>query len=149
MYPMLREDVSFMIRRRKNSDRLRYFIKNCDEDEFEISRILYNALRKADGTKPLELPDRGKKVIPKLKKEHLIHTSRIVHLGGSLFGFILFHIGSSIRKFKWLFRLLNAAFPIFSVLSFVIGVLFMLLHNADNSVDGHYEIVYWLQYLLI
>ena len=30
MYPMLREDVSFMIRRRKNSDRLRYFIKNGD-----------------------------------------------------------------------------------------------------------------------
>ena len=124
MYPMLREDVSFMIRNRKNSDKLRYFIKNGDED-------------------------RGKKVIPKLKKDHLIHTSRIVHLGGPLFGFILFPIGGSIRKFKWLFRLLNAALPIFSVLSFVIGVLFMLLHNADNSVDGHYEIVYWLQYLLI
>ena len=62
MYPMLREDVSFMIRNRKNSDKLRYFIKNGDEDEFEIGRILYNALRKADGTKPLELLDRGKKL---------------------------------------------------------------------------------------
>ena len=38
---MLREDVSFIIRKRKNSDKLRYFIKNGDEDEFEISRILY------------------------------------------------------------------------------------------------------------
>ena len=149
MYPMLREDISFMIRKSKNSDKLRYYIKNGDEDEFEISRILYNALRKADGTKPLELLDRGKKNIPKLKKDHLIHTSRIVHLGGPLFGFILFPIGGSIRKFKWLFRLLNAALPIFSVLSFVIGVLFMLLHNANDSVDENYEIIYWLQYLLI
>ena len=62
MYPMLREDISFMIRKSKNSDKLRYYIKNGDVDEFEISRILYNALRKADGTKPLELPDRGKKL---------------------------------------------------------------------------------------
>ena len=41
MYPMLREDISFMIRKSKNSDKLRYYIKNGDEDEFEISRILY------------------------------------------------------------------------------------------------------------
>ena len=100
MYPMLREDVSLSKIKDQNSGKTRYFVKNGIEYRFEIGRSIYKALLDADGTKPLALPNKGKKIIPRLKRDRLVHTSRLVHLGGPLFGFILFPIGNNVRKIQ-------------------------------------------------
>ena len=148
MYPMLREDVTLRKTKNQNSGKIRYFVKNRFEDEFEISRRLYHALLEADGTKPLSLPDKGKKIIPRLKKDKLVRTSRFTHLGGPLFGFILFPVGNNVRKNRWIFRLLNAVLPIASLLFFIVGVSVKLFSNTNGGHTNNTTFISWLYYLL-
>ena len=77
MYPMLCDGVGFRVEKEKGKPN-RFFVENADGDEFRISRTLFNALQKADGTRPLCLPDHGEKLLPELKRNGLIHTSRFV-----------------------------------------------------------------------
>ena len=147
MYPMLREDVSF-IKANKSFDKTRYFVKNGFEEVFEITPKLYKALINADGTKPLSLPNKGKKIIPRLKRDRLVHTSRLVHLGGPLFGFILFPIGNNVRKIRGLFKLLNFALPIASLLFFIAGLSVKLFGNTCAVYPKNTHIIIWLYYLI-
>lgn len=148
MYPMLREDVSF-IKANKSFDKTRYFVKNGFEEVFEITPKLYKALINADGTKPLSLPNKGKKIIPRLKRDRLVHTSRLVHLGGPLFGFILFPIGNNVRKIRGLFKLLNFALPIASLLFFIAGLSVKLFGNTCGVYPKNtHIIIIWLYYLI-
>ena len=59
MYPVLKEGVSIGTFHYEGSDTIHYYIENADGEEFEISRRLWDALLKADGTRPLDLPDNG------------------------------------------------------------------------------------------
>lgn len=149
MYPMLREDVSLRICKSKRSYKLHYLIKNGDDEEFEISHRLYDALLEADGTKPLNLPDKGKKVISRLKKDKLIYTSRVIHLGGPLFGLILLPVGNRVRKVRWIFKLLNAALPVVSVIVLAVSVILKLFCNTYSDYAAHYELIYWFYYFLV
>ena len=148
MYPMLREDVSLSKTKDQNSGKTRYFVKNGIEYRFEIGRSIYKALLDADGTKPLALPNKGKKIIPRLKRDRLIHTSRLVHLGSALFGFILFPIGNDVRKIRGLFRLLNSALPIASLLFFIAGLSVKLFGNTCGVYPENTRIIIWLYYLI-
>ena len=60
MYPVLKEGVSIGTFHYEGSDTIHYYIENADGEEFEISRRLWDALLKADGTRPLDLPDNGR-----------------------------------------------------------------------------------------
>ena len=149
MYPMLREDVSLSKTKDQNSGKIRYFVKNGIEDRFEISPRLYHALLNADGTKPLALPDdKGKRIIPRLKRDRLVHTSRLVHLGGPLFGFILFPIGNNVRKIRGLFKLLNFALPIASLLFFIAGLSVKLFGNTCVVYHENTHLIIWLYYVI-
>ena len=149
MYPMLREDVSLRTSKNKNSDILRYFVKNGLEEEFEISSRLYYALLKADGTKPLMLPDKGRKIIPRLKKYMLVYTSRFSHFAGPFFRFTLFPVGNNIKKFKWLFKIMNSLLPIAAISLFIVGIFVKLLDNNFGVQNGYYPFIYWLYFLIM
>lgn len=64
--------------------------EDADGEEFEIDYRLWKALLKADGTKPLDLPGHGQKILPLLKHRGLVRTSRFVR-GNDVFNrFVLF-----------------------------------------------------------
>ena len=76
MYPVLKEGVSIGTFQYEGSDIAHYYIENADGEEFEISHRLRDALLQADGTRPLNLPNNGSRVLPKLKRLGLVRTSR-------------------------------------------------------------------------
>lgn len=75
MYPILKDGVSLGTFQYEGSETTHYFVENADGQEFEVSHRLWNALLKADGTQPLALPDKGKKLLPVLKEHNLVQTS--------------------------------------------------------------------------
>ena len=98
MYPMLKEGAFTWSFYDEYTEATHYYAENAAGDEFEINRRLYDSLCKADGTKPLGLPDKGKRILPELKKHDLVRTSRFVQDEDSTFNrFILFPIGNPLR----------------------------------------------------
>lgn len=90
MYPTLKEGASIGTFQYEDSDELHYYAENADGEEFEIDYRLWKALLKADGTKPLDLPGHGQKILPLLKHRGLVRTSRFVR-GNDVFNrFVLF-----------------------------------------------------------
>ncbi len=142
MYPMLREGVSIGIFRYEGSDDLHYYIENEDGDEFEITKVLYSALIKADGTAPLNLPQRGKDIIPKLKRNKLIRTSRFVRDEGLFNRFIVFPISEKSSHWKVLWKALNAALPIASILLFIFAIHLKCESVSDTGYDFDHVIYY-------
>ena len=122
MYPVLKEGASIGTFQYEGSDTTHYYIENADGEEFEISRRLWDALLKADGTRPLDLPDNGRRVLPKLKRHGLVRTSRFVQDDGLFNRFILFPIGNRLQAGKLIFKALNAALPAVAILIFAIGI---------------------------
>lgn len=145
MYPVLKEGVSIGTFQYEGSDTTHYYIENADGEEFEISRRLWNALLKADGTRPLDLPDNGRRVLPNLKRHGLVRTSRFVPDDGLFNCFILFSIGNRLQAKGLVFRALNAALPIVSILTFAIGVYV----TASKGAESGYNFSWWLYYALI
>ena len=72
MYPVLKEGVTIGTFRYEGSEKIHYYAENPNGKEFELSHRLWNALLQADGTHPLDLPDKGHRVLPKLKRYGLV-----------------------------------------------------------------------------
>lgn len=145
MYPVLKEGVSIGTFQYEGSDATHYFIENADGEEFEISRRLWDALLKADGTRPLDLPDNGRRILPKLKRHGLVRTSRFVQDNGLFNRFILFPIGNRLQAGRLVFKALNAALPAVSILAFAISVYV----TASEGAESGDSFSWWLYYALI
>ena len=142
MYPMLKEGVSVGTFNHEDSETTRYYMENADGDTFEISRRLCDALLDADGTKPLDLPDKGRSILPALKKRGIVRTSRFVRDEGIFNRFILFPISNKLQNGSLACRAINAALPVVSVLIFAIGVYRMLSGNVKIGGDFNWWIYY-------
>lgn len=145
MYPVLKEGVSIGTFQYEGSDATHYFIENADGEEFEISSRLWDALLKADGTRPLDLPDNGRRVLPKLKRHGLVRTSRFVQDDGLFNRFILFPIGNRLQAGRLVFKALNAALPAVAILIFAIGIYV----TTSEGEESGYNFSWWLYYGLI
>lgn len=145
MYPVLKEGVSIGTFQYEGSDINHYYIENADGEEFEISHRLWDALLQADGTRPLNLPDNGRRILPKLKKNGLVRTSRFVQDDGIFNRFILFPIANRMQASRLVFKAINAALPAVSILIFAIGIY----ATASEGEDSGYNFSWWLYYGLI
>lgn len=145
MYPVLKEGVSVGTFQYEGSDTTHYYIENTDGEEFEISHRLWDALLQADGTRPLNLPNNGSRILPKLKRLGLVRTSRFVRDDGIFNRFILFPIGNRRRNSSLVYKAINAALPVVSVLIFVISIYLM---KSTGAVTG-YQFNWWLYYSLL
>ncbi len=146
MYPVLKEGVSVGTFQYEGSDATHYFIENADGQEFEVSHRLWKALLQADGTRPLNLPDNGRKVLPGLKKHGFVRTSRFVRDDDSVFNrLILFPVGNRIRNGSPVLKAINGALPLVSVLFFAISVFLMKNRGADTG----YQFNRWIFYSLL
>ena len=135
MYPVLKEGVSIGTFRCKGSDKVRYYIENADGEDFEISYMLWNALKSADGTKPLNLQGGDPRLLRELEKNGLIQTSRFVRTGSLFNRFILFPIGNIPQKIRSFFKAINAVLPAASILILVIGVCLIIM-NGESTGSG-------------
>ena len=149
MYPMLRENVALQKHRDPQTGQMTYIAENVDGKRFIISKRLYRALSNADGTHPLQLPHQGRGLIPKLRKDKLIYTSRFVHFRGPLFGFILTPIPKKADKLRRVCRPIAKALPFVSILMLIVGICMRLDFRTSHTYDagGYYET--WLLLLLI
>lgn len=145
MYPMLREGVSIGTFSYEGSDTTHYYIENADGEEFEITCRLRDALLQVDGTRPLDLPDNGRTILPKLERCGLVQTSRFVRDNGIFNRFILFPIGNRCRNNSSVCKAINAALPVVSVLIFAISVYLM---KSNGAVVG-YQFNWWLYIALL
>lgn len=145
MYPVLKEGVSIGTFQYEGSDTTHYYIENADGEKFEISHRLWSALLKADGTRPLNLPDNGRRILRKLKIKGLVRTSRFVREDGIFNRFILFPIGNKLQASRSIFKAINANLPAVSILIFVIGIY---LTASAGEGSGH-NFSWWLYYGLI
>jgi Zn-dependent protease len=143
MYPVLCDNVSIGTFCYEGSDTKHYFIANAEGDEFEISRALHDALLKADGTKPLDLPDKGRSVLPELQRNGLVSTSRFVKSKGLFNRFILFQVGS-IGNLSVACRIVNAGLSVMSILLFAIGVFLMSTGSTPIGNSTNWWLCYGL-----
>lgn len=122
MYPTLKEGTSIGTFQYEDSDELHYYAENADGEEFEIDYRLWKALLKADGTKPLDLPGHGQKILRLLKHRGLVRTSRFVR-GNDVFNrFVLFLLSDQPPNSCFFCKMLCAILPVLSVLVFAAGV---------------------------
>lgn len=126
----------------EGSDTTHYYIENIDGEKFKISHRLWDALLQADGTRPLNLPNNGRRVLPKLKRLGLVRTSRFVQNDGIFNRFILFPIGSRSPKNSLFCKAINAVLPVVATLIFAIGVYLM----KSSGIDTGYQFSWWLYY---
>ena len=145
MYPVLKEGVSIGTFQYEGSDTTHYYIENANGEEFEISHRLWDALLQADGTRPLKLPNNGRRVLPKLKRLGLVRTSRFVQDDGIFNRFILFPIGSRSPKNSLICKAINAALPVVATLIFAIGIYLMKSSGTDTGCQFNW----WLYYGLL
>ncbi len=146
MYPILREGVSIGTFQYEGfDDTTHYYIENADGEGFEIGRRLWDALLKADGTRPLDLPDNGRRILPKLKKHGLVCTSRFVRNDGIYNRFILLPIGNKLQAGKLIFKAINATLPAVSLFIFALGIYLI----KSNGSGGGYNFNLWVYYSLL
>lgn len=144
MYPMLKEGVSIGTFQYDDSETIHYYIENADGNEFEISRRLWLALIKADGTRPLNLPNRGRKLLPALKKYGLVQTSRFIWNNGIIGRCILLPIGSRIQNSISLYKVINTILPVIAVLIFTMGAYLMTSSNIEIGYNVNWSLYYSL-----
>ena len=142
MHPILHEGVSIGTFQYEGSSAVHFYVKNDVGDEFEIGSSLCSALLKADGTMPLDLPDKGRRLIPKLKKHRIIRTSRFVKGPGLINRFILFPIRSKGNQCRSLFKVIHSVLPVIAMILFFTGVL---LTNTSKAEAGN-GFNWWLYY---
>ena len=123
MYPVLKPGVSLGTFCYRGSDDPHFYIENSAGEMFEVSQRLYNALLEADGTKPLNLPENGKRVLPKLKQNGLVQTSRIIKSSWATYRFVLLFFGSINRRIIRICKAINSVLPAATFLVFVMGIV--------------------------
>lgn len=127
MYPVLKPGVSLGTFCYRCSDDPHFYIENAAGEMFEISKRLYNALLKADGTKPLDLPAKGKNILPMLKQNGLVQTSRIIKCSGATNRFVLFFIRSVSENTIHFCKSINSILPSAAFLLFAAGIIAKLI----------------------
>lgn len=143
MHPFLKPGVSLGTFNYSESDDTHHYIENSAGEMFEISSRLYCALLKADGTKPLDLPSQGRKILTKLKRNWLVQTSRLVN-DGFMNRFILLKFAEFSRKMKTICMVFNTFLPVIAVLALIAGVVF--INTAD--IRGGFDFCLPLYYAL-
>ena len=142
MHPVVCDGVVLRTYRDKDEANIHYIVNNCDGDIFEISSQLFEALWKADGTCPLDLPDKGRRLIPKLKKHRIIRTSRFVKGPGLINRFILFPIRSKRNRCRPLFKVIHSVLPVIAMILFLTGAL--LTNTSKTETENGFN--WWLYY---
>ena len=142
MHSVLHEGVSIGAFQYEGSSAVHYYVKNDAGIEFVIGRRLCSALLKADGTMPLDLPDKGRRLIPKLKKHRIIRTSRFVKEPGLINRFILFPIKSRGNQCRSLFKVINSVLPVIAIILFFTGILLSSISKTETG----YSFNQWLYY---
>lgn len=126
MYPFLKDGVSVGTFTYEGSDIIHYYVENAAGEEYEVTRPLWEALLKADGTRPLDLPNNGRSMLPKLKKCGIVQTSRFVRGRSLLNRFILFPIRNNAQNGNKACRVINGCLPIMSAICFLLGTTLTL-----------------------
>ena len=121
MYPMLCEGVEFRISGKENEPKC-YYVQNANGEEFRVNRSLFKALKHADGTRPLLLPNHGEEIIPELKRYGLVHTNRLIK--GILFSQFIILPVSERRAKKWrpLCKILNGELSSVACMMLIISI---------------------------
>lgn len=134
MHPILRDGTELgTIIHEADPVGKRYYAYNPDGKKYEISQEIFDALLKADGTKPMDLPN---EIITALKKCKLIQTARFVKTADSIYNrFILFPIGSGANKYRKICILLNRLLPITAFSIFAVAVWLKLQSTSITNFD--------------
>lgn len=144
MYPILKDGVSLGTFQCEGSETTHYFVENVDGQEFEVSRRLWNALLQADGTQPLALPDKGKKLLPVLKKHNLVQISRFVRDDGIFNRLIVFPIGRKTKTGSIFFKAINAVLPVVAIMMLAIGVYQIATRGCETGYNYNWCLFYVL-----
>ena len=111
MYPMRCDNVQLLICEDEFGTKS-YYAVNAAGEEFRVSYPVFKALRHADGTRPLRLPEDDVDLLAELENDGLVHTSRLVR-EESCSRLILFTFGKErVRKGRPVCRVLNAVLPV-------------------------------------
>ena len=112
-----------------------YYAVNAAGEEFSVSYPVFKALRHADGTRPLRLPEDDVDLLAELENDGLVHTSRLVR-EESCSRLILFTFGKErVRKVRPGCKVLNAVLPAGAVLTLVAGIAIRVLHVLSDGAD--------------
>lgn len=98
MYPVLQEGVTLGIFYNYNTKQASYYAENGAGKRIEVGKPIYDALRQADGTHPLNLPNQGKDIIPALVQHELVRTRRFERVKSSCNRFTLFFFNNRLRN---------------------------------------------------
>lgn len=125
MFPMLEDGVTLFVDQGRRGKQ--YFARNGKGEACRISRAMYLALRKADGTRPFAVPgmDDGsiEDTIDNLKREGLIRTKRLADADGVFGRFTLFPLRKCSNATREACKLMNAMLPVVAMISMALGVL--------------------------
>lgn len=142
MHPILKEGVATGTFTYKGSEDIHYFVENPEGKEFEISYTLYNALLKADGTKPLDLPNEGKEILPKLKKYNLVQTSRFVKGKHGINRFILFPIGEKAKGSRNACKAATYLLTAATIIFFIVGLF--SIKTTDTRISDSFNLMIYI-----
>ncbi len=142
MYLTIKDGIELRIAR-YGDDSDHYQVKNMKGSVFEIEKRLYDALNSARLNRRLILADEDKGLIPFLKKNGIIETSRFVKAEDSFFNcLILFPFSDAKKGWVSLCRKLNTMLPAASLLVLLIGSLTMFFRKEEIGSD--FEILLYL-----
>ena len=131
MYPMRCDNVQLLICEDEFGTKS-YSAVNAAGEEFSVSYPVFKALRHADGTRPLRLPEDDADLLAELEDYGLVHTSRLVR-EEACSRLILFTFGKErIRKIRPACKLLNGVLPGGAVLALVAGITMRILVLSDG-----------------
>lgn len=134
MYPMRCDNVQLLICEDEFGTKY-YYAVNATGEEFSVSYPVFKALRHADGTKPLRLPEDDADLLAELEDYGLVHTSRLVR-EESCSRLILFTFGKErVRKVRPACKILNGVLPGSAILALVAGIAmrFFLSEGVDMN----------------
>ena len=135
MYPMRCDNVQLLICEDEFGTKS-YYAVNAAGEEFSVSYPVFKALRHADGTRPLRLPEDDVDLLAELEDYGLVHTSRLVR-EESCSRLILFTFGKErVRKGRPVCRVLNAVLPVGAVLALVGGITMRFLLSDGMDMDS-------------
>ena len=147
MYPIRCDGVELMICEDDYGAEF-YCARNAAGEEYTISYPILKALIRADGTRPLLLPEDDVDLLAELIHCGLVQTSRLVK-GKQYDRLILFTFGDKVRKARPLCKLLNALLPVSSILIFILGVSILLWQNSGRIPMDDYSLLLYYALVLV
>lgn len=146
MYPILQTGVKFELCDNECKEPI-YIATNSNGDEYEIDRRLYEALLNANGKRPLNLPGKGRKLIPVLEKYGLIQTSRLQLYAGGINLYTVFPIGTVSEKTTKICREINSVLPKASTMILIAGICVRMLATLLGWPVDTESVSLWVYYI--